>query len=82
MFNKIFYIAAAVAALAMIALALVWPQGIGAPSPAPFGHEVKLPDLYRMQAEKEERRLRQEAEKAEEEAEKAASESAEASSAP
>lgn len=88
MFNKIFYIAAAIAAVAMIALALVWPQGIGAPSPAPFGHEVKLPDLYRMQAEKEERRLRQEAEKAEEEAQKAAasaeaaSESAAASSAP
>ena len=26
-------------ALAMIALALVWPQGLGARSPAPFGHE-------------------------------------------
>lgn len=72
MFNKIFYIAAALAAVAMISLALVWPQGIGARSPAPFGHEIKLPDLYRMQAEKEERRKRQEAEKAEEEAQKAA----------
>ncbi len=72
MFNKIFYIAAAVAAVLMIALALVWPQGIGAPSPAPFTQEVKLPDLYRMQAEREERRVRQAAEKAEQEAEKAA----------
>jgi hypothetical protein len=25
-------------ALAMIALALVWPQGLGARSPGPFGH--------------------------------------------
>jgi hypothetical protein len=25
-------------ALAMIGLALVWPQGLGARSPAPFGH--------------------------------------------
>jgi hypothetical protein len=25
-------------ALGMIALALVWPQGLGARSPAPFGH--------------------------------------------
>ena len=28
----------AVVALAMIALSLVWPQGMGRPSPAPFGH--------------------------------------------
>ncbi len=28
-------------ALAMIALSLVWPQGLGAPSPAPFGHPQK-----------------------------------------
>ncbi len=28
----------ALAALAMISLSLVWPQGLGAPSPAPFGH--------------------------------------------
>ncbi|HEX6859990.1 MAG TPA: hypothetical protein VF138_07290 [Caulobacteraceae bacterium] len=27
-------------ALAMVALAVVWPQGLGAPSPPPFGHEV------------------------------------------
>ncbi|MGI8840436.1 MAG: hypothetical protein ACR2F8_06625 [Caulobacteraceae bacterium] len=30
----------ALAALAMIALALVWPQGIGRRSPAPFGHPL------------------------------------------
>ena len=32
-----------VAALAMIALALVWPQGEGARSPAPFGHPMTPP---------------------------------------
>ena len=30
----------ALAALGMIALALVWPQGLGRPSPAPFGHPM------------------------------------------
>jgi hypothetical protein len=28
----------ALAAVAIVALALVWPQGTGRPSPAPFGH--------------------------------------------
>ena len=28
------------AAVLMIALALVWPQGLGARSPAPFGHAM------------------------------------------
>jgi hypothetical protein len=32
--------AAAVIAAGLIALALVWPQGQGAPSPAPFGHPL------------------------------------------
>ncbi|HWD67223.1 MAG TPA: hypothetical protein VG227_04605 [Caulobacteraceae bacterium] len=27
-------------ALGLIALALVWPQGTGRPSPAPFGHPM------------------------------------------
>jgi len=30
----------AVAAMAIVALALVWPQGSGRPSPAPFGHAL------------------------------------------
>ena len=30
----------AVLALSMIALSLVWPQGMGRPSPPPFGHPV------------------------------------------
>ncbi len=33
----------ALAALAMIALALVWPQGQGRRSPAPFGHPMAAP---------------------------------------
>jgi hypothetical protein len=32
--------AIAVVAVGLIALALVWPQGQGAPSPAPFGHPL------------------------------------------
>ncbi len=31
------------AALAMIGLALVWPQGQGRRSPAPFGHPMAAP---------------------------------------
>ena len=31
------------AAAAMIVLALVWPQGQGAASPAPFGHPLARP---------------------------------------
>jgi hypothetical protein len=30
----------ALAAVAMVALALVWPQGSGRRSPAPFGHPM------------------------------------------
>jgi hypothetical protein len=35
------------AAAAAIALALVWPQGMGARSPAPFGHapELQTPEM-------------------------------------
>jgi hypothetical protein len=31
-------------AVLMITLALVWPQGLGARSPGPFGHAPVLPD--------------------------------------
>ncbi|MGH6955382.1 MAG: hypothetical protein ACREEW_01805 [Caulobacteraceae bacterium] len=33
----------ALIAAGMIAFALVWPQGQGAPSPVPFGHPVWTP---------------------------------------
>ena len=38
--DRFFFPLIALLALAMIALAMVWPQGLGAPSPAPFGHAV------------------------------------------
>lgn len=40
MSDGLFFTLAALAAAAMIALALVWPQGLGTPSPAPFGHPL------------------------------------------
>jgi hypothetical protein len=37
--DRFFFPLMALIAAAMIMLALVWPQGMGAPSPEPFGHE-------------------------------------------
>jgi hypothetical protein len=39
MLDRLFLPLIALAAAAAIALALVWPQGLGDRSPAPFGHE-------------------------------------------
>ena len=36
--DRLFFPLIVLAAAAMIALALVWPQGLGARSPAPVGH--------------------------------------------
>ncbi|MGI9170808.1 MAG: hypothetical protein ACR2FH_11660 [Caulobacteraceae bacterium] len=41
--GRIVLLLMALAALAMIALALVWPQGQGARPPAPFGHPMAAP---------------------------------------
>jgi hypothetical protein len=38
MLNRLFFPALGIAALLMVALALVWPQGLGDRSPPPFGH--------------------------------------------
>lgn len=76
--DKVFYTGAAVIALLMIALSFVWPQGLGLRSPAPFGHEIVLPDVVRAQREKAERNARRKAEQAAERAAKAQA-SAEAS---
>ena len=38
MSDRIFLSLSALAAIGMIALALVYPQGLGKRSPAPFGH--------------------------------------------
>ncbi len=43
MSNPLFFSAAALAAAALIALALVTPQGLGARSPGPFGHALAPP---------------------------------------
>jgi hypothetical protein len=45
MSDRIFYPLAALIALAMIALALVWPQGTGMRSPGPFGHPLAAPPV-------------------------------------
>ncbi|MCG9917447.1 MAG: hypothetical protein MH112_13970 [Phenylobacterium sp.] len=42
MLDRLFFPLSALAAALIIALALVWPQGIGARSPGPFGHEPIL----------------------------------------
>lgn len=44
MSDRVFYPLAALAALLMIALALVWPQGFGLRSPEPFGGPVRISD--------------------------------------
>ncbi|MFT4076343.1 MAG: hypothetical protein QM647_12525 [Asticcacaulis sp.] len=61
---KIFYPAAALIALLMIALSFVWPQGLGQRSPAPFGHAIEKPDYYRMVRERDARRQKQEEDRA------------------
>ncbi|MDF2900785.1 MAG: hypothetical protein K0Q62_844 [Phenylobacterium sp.] len=38
MMDRLFFPMLAVLALAMVALAAVWPQGLGDRSPPPFGH--------------------------------------------
>jgi len=37
--DRIFFPLMALIAAAMIAVALYWPQGMGTPTPAPFGQE-------------------------------------------
>ncbi|MBP2157512.1 MULTISPECIES: hypothetical protein [Asticcacaulis] len=78
--DKIFYPAAAVIAIVLIAISFVWPQGLGAPSPKPFGHAIELPDYYRMVRERD-ARLAREAKEKEEARAKAAAEAASASAA-
>ncbi len=64
MSDKIFYPVAALIAVALIALSLVWPQGLGKVSPKPFGHPIILPDYYRMVRERDIRHAREAKEKA------------------
>ncbi len=41
--DRVFFSIVTLIAVGMIALALVWPQGLGARSPEPFGHELGAP---------------------------------------
>lgn len=50
--DRWFFGGLAAIALAMIALASVWPQGIGRRSPPPFGHKVIIPDFVKVDAKK------------------------------
>ena len=49
MSDRLFFTVCAVASVLMVALALVWPQGLGKRSPRPFGHRP----VYQVQAEAE-----------------------------
>lgn len=70
--DKIFYPLAAVIAIALIAFAMSWPQGLGTRSPPPFGHAEQLPDYYRMVKERDARLAREAAEKEQRRAQQAA----------
>ncbi|HYF22866.1 MAG TPA: hypothetical protein VD929_05650 [Caulobacteraceae bacterium] len=52
MSDRVFFASTILLAAAMILLALVWPQGQGRRSPAPFGKPVETPAY--VQAEREE----------------------------
>lgn len=78
--NKIFYPLAVLVAAGLVALSFVWPQGLGTPSPAPFGHAVQKPDYFRMKAESDARAAKKAADRAARQASDASSASAEATS--
>ena len=62
--ERLFYIASAAVAVLIIALSLVWPQGEGRPSLAPFGHAKTEPDYYRMVRERTARQAKEAQDKA------------------
>ncbi len=74
--DKIFYPAAAVIAILLIALSFVWPQGQGTISPQPFGHRIELPDYFRMVRERSARQAHEAQRKADEARRQAAAQSA------
>jgi len=64
MLDRFFFPLMALAAAMVIALALVWPQGIGARSPGPFGHTPiqQTPEMQaamQRQAEASQKRINQ-----------------------
>ncbi len=64
MLDRLYLPLLGVAAIAAVALALVWPQGLGDRSPAPFGHEpvqrtAEMQAAMRRQTEAAQKRLDQ-----------------------
>jgi hypothetical protein len=64
MSNRLFFPLIAALALALVALAAVWPQGLGARSPGPFGHTpiqqtAKMQAAMKRQTEESESRIRE-----------------------
>ena len=64
MLDRLYLPILGLAALAAIALSMVWPQGLGARSPAPFGHAPEQPApgaqaAQRLQDDPAQRRLKQ-----------------------
>lgn len=74
--DKIFYPAAAVLAILLIAFSFIWPQGQAMVSPPPFGHAVELPDYFRMVRERSIRQAREAQRKADEAKRQAAAQAA------
>lgn len=62
--DKLFYPLVFVGIIVLVALALVWPQGEGARSPAPFGHDIIQPDRIRAEKEKAARKAKKLADEA------------------
>jgi hypothetical protein len=63
MSNRLFFPLIAALALALFALAAVWPQGLGARSPGPFGHTpiqqtARMQEAMKRQTEESEGRIR------------------------
>jgi len=79
--DKIFYPAAAIVAILLIAFSFVWPQGQGMISPPPFGHKIELPDYFRMVRERSARQAREAQRKADEAKRQAAAQAAASSAA-
>ncbi len=73
--DKIFYPAAAIVAILLIALSFVWPQGQGTISPPPFGHRIELPDYFRMVRERSVRQAHEAQRKADDAKRQAAAQS-------
>ena len=53
--NTVFFVLCGLFALAVIALSLVWPQGLGSRSPEPFGKPIEEPDYKRVDRERAQR---------------------------